>query len=283
MPPDQETGSTFKKLLADAAERLSSRLEADILLTHLLQRDRGWLYGHGEDTCPPEVESAYACLVKRRAAGEPVAYITGMREFFGRAFQIDKRVLIPRPETELLVEQALQLKLPEHAKVLDIGTGSGCIAITLCLERAHWQVTAVDRSESALKVAKDNRDALSARSLELLHGSLYEPVADRRFDLIVSNPPYVAAGDEHLAQGDLRFEPDLALVAGADGLNIIRRIVAEARDHLNPGGWLLLEHGHDQAAAVRGLLQSAGLTQIASCQDLAGIERVSLGRSPTDR
>ncbi len=279
MSRDQETGRTFKKLLTDAASRLSNRLEADILLTHLLRCDRGWLYAHATDPCPPEVESAYTRLVERRAAGEPVAYITGTREFFGREFLADRRVLIPRPETELLVERALELDLPECARVLDIGTGSGCIAITLCLERPHWQVSAVDRSELALQVAARNRDCLGARSLELLHGSLFEPVKERRFDLIVSNPPYVAAGDEHLSKGDVRFEPDLALVAGTDGLDLIRQIVSEAPGHLESGGWLLLEHGHDQAAAVRSLLIAAGLGGVGSCSDLAGIERASFGQA----
>ncbi len=279
MPQDQETGSTFKMLLDDAAARLGSRLEADVLLAHLLACDRAWLYGHGTDACPPAVESSYMKLVERRVVGEPIAYVTGTREFYGRTFQVDRQVLIPRPETELLVELALELDPPTRARALDIGTGSGCIAITLCLDQPRWEVTAVDRSEAALQIARFNRDALGARSLELRHGNLFEPVSDRHFDLIVSNPPYVAAGDEHLAQGDVRFEPGMALVAGDDGLDIIRRIVAAAPDHLEPGGWLALEHGHDQAAPVRKLMESAGFDQVESHRDLAGIERVSLGRA----
>ena len=277
MSCEKETGPTFKQLLREASTCLTSRLEAEILLAHLLQCDRGWLYGHGTDTCPPEVATTYVSLVERRSAGEPIAYITGVREFYGRVFQVDQHVLVPRPETELLVDRALALDLPECAFVLDIGTGSGCIAITLCMERPSWRVTAVDRSETALDIARTNRDALGAGSLELLHGSLYEPVESRRFDLIVSNPPYVAAGDKHLSKGDVRFEPDLALVAGNDGLDLIRLIIAQAPDHLEPGGWLLLEHGHDQAAAVRDLLEVAGFERVESCCDLAGIERVSWG------
>jgi release factor glutamine methyltransferase len=245
-----------------------------------MHKDRAWLFAHPDEKCRWEDFSRFMGLVARRQAGEPMAYLTGEREFHSRSFRVSPDVLIPRPETELLVEQAMKLDLPERAKVLDIGTGSGCIAVTLCLERPNWQVTAVDRSETALQVAESNRDCLGARALELLHGSLFEPVRDRRFDLIVSNPPYIASGDEHLSQGDVRFEPDLALVAGVDGLEIIRQIVAKAPDHLEQGGWLLLEHGHDQAAAVRNLLEAAGFEQVGSQRDLAGIERVSFGKAP---
>ena len=217
----------------------------------------------------------------------PVAYLTGRREFWSREFVVTPDVLSPRPETEILVEAALKKcqtlfpaaeKVSDTFSVLDLGTGSGAIAITLALERPDARVTAVDTSASALDVARGNAAALGA-NVELVHGAWYAPVAGRRFDLIVSNPPYVAANDAHLGQGDLRFEPAGALTDGsADGLDSIRAIVAGARDHLNPGGRLLLEHGHDQAAAVAALLREAGFASIVSIPDLAGIPRVAGGK-----
>lgn len=269
--------ASLREAVKFGSQQLNDLLEAQLLLAFCLGKDRAWLYAHPDEDLPAEKFSQFTRLVARRQSGEPMAYLTGEREFYSRSFHVDPDVLIPRPETELLVDQALALNLPANARALDIGTGSGCIAVTLGLEQPQWQVSAVDVSASALAVATANRDRLGAANLELLAGHLFEPLGNRRFDLIVSNPPYVAADDAHLAQGDVRFEPDLALVAGTDGLDLIRLIVAQAPDHLETGGWLLLEHGHDQAAAVRDLLEAAGFERVESTCDLAGIERVSFG------
>jgi len=219
-------------------------------------------------------------LARRREAGEPMAYLIGQRDFYGRDFMVDARVLIPRPETELLIDLALS-HLPKAGRVLDLGTGSGAIAVTLACERRDANVVAIDLSSEALEVARANAARLGAQ----VHFVLSDWFAalngnpDRGpFDLILANPPYIAAHDTHLDQGDLRHEPRLALTDGADGLNALRRIIHEAHRHLKSGGWLFVEHGYDQAEAVRGLFVSAGLTTVSSWQDLAGIERVSGGR-----
>lgn len=227
-------------------------------------------------------EAAALCFVDwlaRREAGEPVAYLLGEREFYGRVFSVSPAVLIPRPDTELLVEQAL-LHLPEGSpRVLDLGTGSGAIAITIALEAPHAAVSAVDISAAALHVARRNAARLGA-AVRWLEGAWCAPVQGEVFDLIASNPPYVAEEDPHLAQGDVRFEPPGALASGPDGLNDIRTITAEARGCLKPGGWLLFEHGYDQGDAVRTLLAAAGFIDCATLKDLGGNDRVSFGRWP---
>ncbi|QOC21443.1 peptide chain release factor N(5)-glutamine methyltransferase [Wenzhouxiangella sp. AB-CW3] len=270
---------TVADLLAHAAGRMGSRMEAEMLLAWVLDRDRAWLYAHADEYCDPESRQRFDGLVARRLEGVPVAHLTGWREFHDYRFRVTPDVLVPRPETELLIELALESALPDAARVLDIGTGSGCVALTLALERPDWDVCGTDVSGAALSVAKDNRNHLQA-DVELLEGSLFEPVQARRFHLVVSNPPYVAAGDAHLDQADLQHEPQLALVAGTDGLDLIRDLIVQAPRHLEPGGSILIEHGHDQAMAVRRLLQAAGFRQVGSRQDLAGIERVSFGRIP---
>lgn len=218
--------------------------------------------------------------VKRRADGEPVAHILGTREFYGRPFHVTPATLIPRPETELLVELALDLLGPDEApSILDLGTGSGAIAISMALEKPEASVCAVDFSPAALDVAERNALSLGAK-VEFLAGDWFAPVTERRFDCILANPPYIAEGDPHLQQGDLRFEPITALASGQDGLEDLCRIIMDARDHLLPGGWLLLEHGYDQAETVRVLLQDAGFCGVRSWQDLADIERVSGGQTP---
>jgi release factor glutamine methyltransferase len=218
-------------------------------------------------------------LAARRAEGEPVAYLLGWREFYGRRFAVGPAALIPRPETELLIDRALELLPPAAmAEVLDLGSGSGVIALTLALERPHWVLTSVDASASALALARENARTLGAANAEFLHGDWYGPVAQRSFDLIVSNPPYVADTDPHLARGDLRFEPASALRAGSDGLEAIRQIVAQAPEYLRPGGWLLFEHGCDQADACRRLLAQAGFVDVTTAADLAELPRVSGGR-----
>jgi release factor glutamine methyltransferase len=268
---------TLAELLAEAQAAIG-RSEARLLLRHRLQRDEAWLIAHGEEHCADGDVQALRAQVARRVAGEPVAYITGTREFYGREFMASPAVLIPRPETEMLVELALQ-RLPQGACVLDLGTGSGCIGVTLAAERPDLRLTLVDASAEALDVARANARRWAPANTTLLASDWFSALAGRHFDMIVSNPPYIAAGDSHLAQGDLRFEPRAALVAGDDGLAGIRRIVAGAPAHLAPGGWLMFEHGYDQHAACTALLQQAGYRGVFSARDLAGILRVSGGQT----
>lgn len=275
---EEEAAKLAAALALDAND---ARLEAQYLLQHVLNKPRAWLLAHPEAEPGPEQQRDYQGLVQRRAQGEPVAYILGMREFFGLNFKVTPATLIPRPDTELLVEQALQRIPPERPwRVLDLGAGSGAIALSIAHHRANADVAAVDASPAALDVARENALRLAIRNVDFLQGDWYAPLGTARFDLIVSNPPYIAADDAHLEQGDLRFEPASALASGQDGLDDIRRIVAGAAAHLEAGGWLLLEHGHDQAARVRELLQGAGMAEVFSARDLAGIERVSGGRRP---
>ena len=274
--------STIAAALAAARPKLAAG-EARLLLGHVLNKSTAWLIAHDDEALDEDALLRFASLVARRAGGEPVAYLVGQREFFGRAFAVSAAVLIPRPETELLVELALAKvgdgdTAAQATRVLDLGTGSGCIAITLALEQAALQVTAIDASAAALAVAKTNAERLGA-TLRLLRSDWFAALAGEQFDLIVANPPYIAAADSHLAAGDLRHEPAAALASGADGLADLRRIIAEAPPHLAPGGRLLLEHGYDQAEAVRDLLEQAGLIDIEQHQDLAGIVRVSGGRT----
>ena len=252
--------------------------EARLLLAHVLERSHAWLAAHGEEGMTAQQSGRLAELVERRSQGEPIAYLVGTREFYGRPFAVTPEVLIPRPETELLVELAIA-KLHgdrENAApaVLDLGAGSGCVAITLALELPTASVTAADLSPAALLLARRNADSLRA-AVRFVQSDWYSLFDDERFDLIVANPPYVAAADPHLGAGDLRFEPPLALAGGPDGLATIRRIVAGAPGHLSSGGRLLIEHGYDQAAPVAALLQAAGFIEIEQHRDLAGIVRVS--------
>lgn len=277
--------STIGRLLDDGVRTLSARAGAEearrdvqILLGHSLGVSRAWLTAHREDSADAGIATRFRMLLKQRTVGQPVAYLTGRREFYGREFRVTPDVLIPRPDTETLVEAALG-KIPQAApaSVLDLGTGSGCIAVTLAQERPTARVTAVELSPSALRIAQENAETLAAR-IEFLQGAWFAPLAGRSFDLIVSNPPYIAAGDPHLQRGDLRFEPAMALAAGEDGLAEIRRIVGATPGHLNPGGWLLFEHGFDQADACRDLLRGAGFGDLVSLTDLAGLPRVAGGR-----
>ncbi|MDP2826220.1 MAG: peptide chain release factor N(5)-glutamine methyltransferase [Sulfuritalea sp.] len=273
--------TTVAAALAAARTKLPAS-EARLLLGHVLERPAAWLIVHDDQVLDEDELLAFASLVARRAGGEPVAYLIGHREFFGREFSVSPSVLIPRPETELLVEIALAGvgagdTATSTARILDLGTGSGCIAITLALEIPQAQVTAVDASGAALHIARNNAERLGAQ-LRLLQSDWFAALAGERFDLIVANPPYIAATDPHLAAGDLRHEPPAALSSGADGLDAIRRILAAAPAHLAPGGRLWLEHGYDQGDAVRELLAAAGLADIEQRRDLAGIMRVSGGR-----
>jgi release factor glutamine methyltransferase len=253
-------------------------LENRILLCHATGLTRVQLITQGDRPLTPDEAARLDDLVARRLRGEPIAYIVGRREFFGLDFQVGPAVLIPRPDTELIVELALE-RLPQNApRLLDMGTGSGAIAVAVAHTRPDAAVTALDVSPDALAVAQANATANGAR-VRFLHSSWFDALAaDEMFDVIASNPPYIAAGDDHLAQGDLRFEPVGALTDHADGLSALRTIITGSPRHLVPGGWLLLEHGYDQAAAVRTLLLDAGFADVQSWQDLAGIERVSGGR-----
>ena len=253
-------------------------LENRILLCHATGLTRVQLITQGDRPLTPDEAARLDDLVARRLRGEPIAYIVGRREFFGLDFQVGPAVLIPRPDTELIVELALE-RLPRQVpRLLDMGTGSGAIAVAVAHTRPDAAVTALDVSPDALAVAQANAAANGAR-VRFLHSSWFDALdAGDIFDVIASNPPYIAAGDDHLAQGDLRFEPVGALTDHADGLSALRTIITGSPRHLVPGGWLLLEHGYDQAAAVRTLLLDAGFADVQSWQDLAGIERVSGAR-----
>jgi release factor glutamine methyltransferase len=258
-------------------DKREARLEARILAAHAWHVDHAWLIAHDTAPLSDAHAAAFESLLAQRLEGVPIAYLVGTREFYGRPFLVSPDVLIPRPDTELLVERALACIPPDQAMaVLDLGTGSGCIAITLALERPLARVTAVDRSPAALAMAQRNANILNAH-VEFLTSDWFDALAGRRFDLIVGNPPYIAAADPHLARGDVRFEPLSALAAGQDGLDDLRQLTRAARAHLRPGGVLLLEHGYDQSDAVQALLRENGIRHPQSWADLSGILRVSGG------
>ena len=273
--------TTLRDALAQAQALGLERIDAQLLLLHILNRadaGRAWLLAHDTDTLAPSEQARFAALCQRRAAGEPVAYLRGCKEFYGLTLHIDARVLDPRPDTETLVDWALQVLAPLPApRVLDLGTGSGAIALALQHQRADAQVSAVDASTDALAVAQANAARLGL-AVQFARGNWLRGVAGQ-FDVIASNPPYIAAADPHLAA--LRHEPLQALASGADGLDDIRSIVAQAPSHLLPGGWLLLEHGWEQAEAVQALLRSAGFAEVQSRKDLAGIARCSGAQWPS--
>jgi release factor glutamine methyltransferase len=247
-------------------------LEAQVLLAHALKCTRVQLVIRSKDELSPQQVTDVSALFMRRMQGEPIAYLTGEREFYGLRFEITPDVLIPRHETELLVELGMA-KLPKGGSILDLGTGSGAIAVSLAHARRDAQVTASDISPDALSLARRNA-AAHAVALQFVQSNWFEQI-EGKFDLIISNPPYIAASDPHLMQGDLRFEPRAALTDEANGMMHISTIVDGAVRHLKPGGWLLVEHGYDQSAAIRALLQKSGWQQVQSWKDLAGIERVS--------
>ena len=259
----------------------SPRADAEILLAHVLGRPRSYLLTWPEKELSADEQAAFEALLARRAAGEPVAYLMGSRGFYGLDLSVSPAVLIPRPETELLVEAALARLPPGSCRVADLGTGSGAIALALANESRHErkdvQVVAVDVSPDALAQARVNAQTLGL-AVDFRLGDWCGGLADDVFDMIVSNPPYICVDDPHLAQGDVRFEPMMALASGADGLDAIRAIIACAPAHLKPGGWLLFEHGYDQAQAVAALLCAAGWQAVESLHDLQGHTRVTLGR-----
>jgi release factor glutamine methyltransferase len=277
---------TIAQVLAAARAALADRVadparESEYLLASVLGVARATLATRGDAPVSAAQADACARLVARRAAGEPSAYLTGRRGFWTLELEVTPDVLVPRHETELLVELALgRLAGLAAPRVLDLGTGSGALGLAIAADRRDARVTLVDASAAALAVAVRNRDRLGLAQVECLEGSWYEPVHGRRFDAIVSNPPYLAGDDPHLAGHELRHEPRAALVAGATGLESLAAVAAAARAHLVPGGWLLVEHGAMQGAHARALLAAAGLAAVATHADLAGLDRVTLGRAP---
>jgi release factor glutamine methyltransferase len=278
--------SSIEQALQRAAAKLNSAdgaMEARLLLQQVLGVNRAWLIAHANDALQTNRDGEFQALLTRRLAGEPIAYLMQQREFYGLTLRVSPATLIPRADSETLVDAALE-KIPHPTTkpitVLDLGTGSGAIALAIAHNRPQAKVLAVDASDAALTVAQDNASQLKLSNVQFALSDWYANLAEQRFDVIVSNPPYIAKNDPHLSQGDLRFEPSSALAAGVDGLDDIRQIKEQGLIHLKPQGWLMLEHGYDQGAAVRELMAQAGLVEIASKQDLGGNERITLGKNP---
>lgn len=257
------------------------RFEREVLLAHVIGQSRAWIWAHLDDPMVREKLETFEKLLTLRADGHPIAYLLGYREFYGRRFQVSPAVLIPRPETELLVELALSLLPETKVRAIDVGTGSGAIGLTLASERPEWSLSLSELSEPALDIARRNRDRLGLGRVKLFHCDLLNGVSEAGFELIISNPPYVARNDPHLRSGDLRFEPEVALACDDAGLALIHKLIRQAPRILVPGGWIVLEHGYDQADSVRSLLRDKGFESVRSWTDLAGIERVSGGRLPS--
>lgn len=273
--------SASQQLAAQIADSTSAAFEAQLLLTHLLKQNRAWLIAHGNETLTPSNHADFEALLHRRLLGEPIAYILGNREFYGLDLMVTPNTLIPRPDTEILVEAALaKIELYQQASVCDLGTGSGAIALAIAKNRPQADVIAVDASKAALKVAQSNAENLNLNNIEFVLSNWFENLNNHRFDVMVSNPPYIEENDAHLTQGDLRFEPLSALASGADGLNDIRQIVNDCLIYLKPQGWLMLEHGYNQAEQVANLMADAGLTNIETMQDLGSNDRVTIGKNP---
>lgn len=275
---------TIESLLngAELPDSPSARLDAELLLAHVLGKPRSYLRTWPEREPDAAQCAAFAALLERRRAGEPVAYLLGRQGFWSLELEVAPHTLIPRPDTELLVETALALCPGGPARVLDLGTGTGAIALALACERPAWRVLGVDRVAEAVALAERNRARLGLGNARFVESRWFSALAGERFAMIVGNPPYIAADDRHLSEGDVRFEPASALVAGQDGLDDIRLIVDEAPEHLEAGGWLLLEHGYDQAEAVRALFAARGFTAVESRRDLGGHQRITLGQWKED-
>ncbi|MDH6632372.1 UNVERIFIED_ORG: release factor glutamine methyltransferase [Lelliottia amnigena] len=274
----------FQAWLRAAASELSTsespRRDAEILLEHVTGKARTYLLAFGETLLTPEQEAQLAALLARRKTGEPVAHLTGEREFWSLPLYVSAATLIPRPDTECLVEQALA-RLPDGpCRILDLGTGTGAIALALASERPDCQITAVDVMPDAVALAQRNLARLGFSNVQINQSCWFSALAQHAFEMIVSNPPYIDEHDPHLSQGDVRFEPLTALVAANDGLADIEHIITTAREHLVPGGWLLLEHGWTQGAAVRALFSAAGYASVETCRDYGGNERLTLGKKP---
>lgn len=280
---------TIKAMLHQAKQQLAAglpaneaALEAQLLLRHVLgDVSRAWLISHEAQALTIAQQAKFNGFLERRLRGEPVAYLLGVREFYGLDLAVTPDVLIPRADTETLVETALsRIPSDQPCRVLDLGTGSGAIAIAIATHRPHATVTAVDRSEAAIAVAHGNAERLSVRNLRLRCSNWFSALQGEVFEIIIGNPPYIAAHDPHLHQGDLRFEPAEALASGPDGLDDIRTIAAQAPAHLAAGGWLMLEHGYDQAERVAELFREQAFVETSHTADLAGILRVTLGKKP---
>ncbi len=264
-----------------APDSESARLDAEVLLAHAANLTRARLHARPERTIEAEVVETFAALIGRRARGEPIAYILGYREFWSLQLNVTPATLIPRPETELLVEEALaRLPADKPIRVLDLGTGSGAIALAIAKERPNCTLTALDISPEALAVAQSNAERLQIHNVRFLHSDWFGAAPDELFDMIVANPPYIAHGDPSLTRGDLRFEPDIALSCDAEGLAAAKVIISEGRDHLTPGGWLLVEHGYDQSSVLAALLKEHGWRECQTLRDYAGQPRLVIARAP---
>ncbi|MEO0367780.1 MAG: peptide chain release factor N(5)-glutamine methyltransferase [Pseudomonadota bacterium] len=274
---------SYQSLLDDGTATLHAisdtpRIDAEVLMQEVLQRPLAWLLAYAETYAAPEHIADFYALLKRRSEGEPIAYILGKKEFWSLELTVNHHVLIPRPETETLVDAVLDyIPATQAIKILELGTGSGAIALALAKERPHTQIIAVDVSEDALVVARHNADKFDLSNIEFIQSDWFTELANRSFDIIVSNPPYVAPGDPHLQQGDLIAEPDVALIGRGDGLGDIRHICELSRDHLSPQGLLMLEHGWDQATKIKDIMSQAGFEDIQSYRDLNDIERCTSG------
>lgn len=266
------------KELASSSE--TARLDAELLLCKVLDKNRSYLFAWPEKELSTQQQTSFQSLLEQRIQGHPVAYLLGYREFWGMELEVTTATLIPRPDTELIVQLALECIAQQTApKILDLGTGSGAIALALAKERPDADILALDKSEAALEVAQRNQAKLGFTNLKLLNSDWFNALAENNsFNLIVSNPPYIAEADPHLSQGDVRFEPRSALSSGVQGLDDLSYLIQTAPNYLAPNGWLLLEHGYDQGLAVTTLLKTTGYTEVACYQDLAGNDRVSLGR-----
>ena len=272
---------TISELLQAAVEQNrssdTSQLDCELLLCHLLDVDRSWLKTWPDREISSDHQQRFQQLLQRRIEGEPIAHIVGSQGFWTLNLKVSPDTLIPRPETELLVETALELDLPTRARILDLGTGSGAIALALASERQHWQIIGADLVPGAVELAKHNCQRHKLENVTFLQSNWYSDIATRSYDLIVSNPPYIEQGDRHLSEGDVRFEPVSALVSDNGGLKDLDTVIEQGPNYLSPGGWLVVEHGYQQGSAVRELFEQAGFARVETRLDLNGLERITLG------